>query len=284
MKRLSYDYIKKEGYTLLTQEYKNNNQKLDYICPNGHKHSIQWNAWQQGCRCFHCVHNEIANKRRLDYSFIKSQFASEGYTLLTKKYKNAFQKLEFICPNGHKHSITWSNWQQGQRCSYCAGLAKKTIEEIKQAFESEGYKLLTREYKNCYQKLDFICPNNHKHSIRWNDWKKGVRCSYSANEKRIKYYSKEDLERYDTYRKITDNLTKRIYRKYKSYINPNNYRRERYSYHLDHIYSVIDGFENNVPVDIISNPNNLRMILADENLNKNGNSYITKMLLYHIAI
>jgi len=50
MKRLSYDYIKsqfeKEGYTLLTQEYKNNNQKLDYICPNGHKHSIQWNAWQ----------------------------------------------------------------------------------------------------------------------------------------------------------------------------------------------------------------------------------------------
>jgi len=103
------------------------------------------------------------------------------------------------------------------------------------------------------------------------------------HESKIKYYTEEDLEKYNNYREAIDNLTKRIYRKYKSYINPNNHKRGRY-YHLDHIYSVIDGYENDIPIEIISNPNNLRLIPAQENLNKNGNSYISKMMLYHLAI
>ena len=47
MKELTLGYIKeqfeKEGYTLLTTEYINNKQKLDYICPKGHKNTIRWN-------------------------------------------------------------------------------------------------------------------------------------------------------------------------------------------------------------------------------------------------
>jgi len=348
MKKLSLNYIKsqfeKEGYTLLTKKYKDAFQKLDYICPKGHKHSIKWNKWQQGHRCPYC-----SNRIKKTIEEIREAFEAEGYTLLTKEYKNNKQKLEYICPNRHKHSITWANWQQGQRCPYCYGNIKKTFDEIREAFEkegytlltkkyrnnkqklkyicsnghinytrwdnfqhgcrckkceienlidrlrldydfmkesfeSEGYILLTKEYKNNKQKLDYICPNGHRHSVKWNAWQQGQRCPYCHYESMTKYYTKEDLEKFNIYKKAVYNLTNRIYSKHKSYINSNNYRRGKYSYHLDHIYSVIDGFENNISIDIMSNPHNLRIIPAKENRSKNGNSYISKMMLYHLAV
>ena len=47
------------------------------------------------------------------------------------------------------------------------------------------------------------------------------------------------------------------------------------AYHLDHIYSVADGFQNNVPAEIVGNIANLKMIPWEMNLLKNSNSWIT---------
>ena len=47
--------------------------------------------------------------RKLTYEFVKEQFEKEGYTLLSEKYINCFTKLDYICPKGHKHSISWEN-------------------------------------------------------------------------------------------------------------------------------------------------------------------------------
>jgi hypothetical protein len=54
--------------------------------------------------------------------FIKFEFEKEGYQLLTVEYKNNRQKLNYICPNGHQHSIIWNSWQQGKRCPTCANI------------------------------------------------------------------------------------------------------------------------------------------------------------------
>jgi len=178
-KRLSYNYVKsqfeKEGYTLLTKEYKNSYQKLKFICPNGHKHSISWGAWSQGQRCAYC-----SNRVKKTIEEVREFFEKEGYILLSKEYKNAHQKLNYICPNNHKHSISWHMFEQGRRCPYCAKCAKKTIEEVREAFEKEGYILLTKKYKNAHQKLTYRCPRNHLNSITWNDWKHGNRCPYCS--------------------------------------------------------------------------------------------------------
>lgn len=163
--------FEKGGYILLTKIYKNAHQKLEYICPEGHRHSINWNHWQQGCRCPYC-----ANNVKLIIEFIRKQFAKEGYQLLTIEYKNSFQKLDYICPKGHKHSITWGHWQQGCRCPHCANNGKPTIEFIRAKFAKEGYELLTKIYKNCYQKLKYMCPSGHKHFISWTNWRIGKRC------------------------------------------------------------------------------------------------------------
>lgn len=44
---------------------------------------------------------------------------------------------------------------------------------------------------------------------------------------------------------------------------------------IDHIYSVKDGYDNNVPILLISHPNNLRQISQAENRGKQSNSLVT---------
>ena len=44
-----------------------------------------------------------------EISSISKEFGLEGYTLLTTEYINQAQKLEYICPNGHKRYTTWKN-------------------------------------------------------------------------------------------------------------------------------------------------------------------------------
>lgn len=163
--------FERERYILLTTKYINNSQKLEYICPKGHKHFITWKNWCKGRRCPYCSGNA---KKTIE--FIRSEFEKEAYILLTIEYINSSQKLIYICPNGHEHVITWSNWQQGKRCPYCANNGKPTIEFILSGFEKEGYTLLTEEYKNAPQKLDCICPEGHEHTISWNSWQQGYRC------------------------------------------------------------------------------------------------------------
>jgi len=185
-RRLTYKSVKesfeKEGYILLTTEYINAQQKLEYICLKDHKHIITWNNWQQGKRCFYCGIEKIANKSRLDIKLIKSKFERQGYKLLTKKYENAHQKLSYICPKGHKHDITWDHFRDGHRCPYCAKNIKLTIEFIRSEFAKEDYRLLTSEYINNNQKLEYICPNGHRHSISWANWTQGRRCIYCVNK------------------------------------------------------------------------------------------------------
>jgi hypothetical protein len=50
---------------------------------------------------------------------------------------------------------------------------------------------------------------------------------------------------------------------------------ENNGYHLDHIYSISEGFKNNIPIHIIADINNLRFIPARENQSKNYKCHIT---------
>ena len=193
MKKLTFDFVKDsfehEGYLFLSDNYINSKQKLDYICPEGHKGSMSWSNWNQGQRCIHCC-----GKFKLNINYIRSEFEKEGYILLSVVYINAHQKLNYICPEGHKHSITWANWSQNRRCPYCnigkvGSNIRLTYKSVNNEFEKEGYNLLSKEYVDNQQKLSYVCPRGHIGSISWNSWQSGNRCYYcgfisTANKKR----------------------------------------------------------------------------------------------------
>ena len=135
--------------------------------------------------------------KKLTYGFVKGEFEKEGYVLLSKKYKGAHIKLNYICSKGHRHDITWGNWYTGYRCPTCAGQTSPTIEFVKQKFYDEGYTLLSTIYKNTHTKLDYICPVGHKHKISWDDFKKGYRCFYCfGNPKHSLSYVKDEFHKF----------------------------------------------------------------------------------------
>jgi len=176
--RYTIDVVRKafenEGYTLLSDTYISNKKKLNYKCPEGHIHSIAWADWlHKDARCPYCNGRPI---HTLDE--VRKSFALEGYVLLTKEYLNNKQKLDYICPHGHKYTICYSSWLQGRRCYLCNGNIKKNILDIKTSLEQEGYNLMSENYIGCQDHLTTKCPNGHTYSFTWDNWSsKGSRCS-----------------------------------------------------------------------------------------------------------
>lgn len=68
------------------------------------------------------------------------------------------------------------------------------------------------------------------------------------------------------------------YQRYKNILDPEGKRGKHW--HLDHIYSVTDGFLNDVPINVISDISNLRLISDKENYKKHKKSEKTLVELY----
>lgn len=169
------DQLKNSDYIMISN-YIDSKTKINYICPNGHRHHITWNNWNKGARCPSCAGNA-----KPTIKFVKVEFSKEGYILLSVEYINANSALYYRCPAGHKHSTTWHRWTSGRRCPSCANNIKLTFKFIKSSFIKKGCILLSTNYENAHSKLDYVCPNGHKHSLSWNNWLKGVGCPKCSN-------------------------------------------------------------------------------------------------------
>lgn len=97
----------------------------------------------------------------------------------------------------------------------------------------------------------------------------------------------EKLSELQKYRALVKSISAKSYHDHYYKINPQNLPRSRYEYHLDHIYSVEEGFKNNVPPEVIGHYTNLRMLWHLDNSRKNTKCHITVNQLmerYHTAI
>jgi ribosomal protein S27E len=263
LKKLTYkavkDQIEKEGYKLLSKEYKNNNTKLKIRCSNGHEWSVTWNNFQQGNRCLEC-----SGKKKLTYEYVKEQIEKEGYKLLSKEYFNAQTKLKVKCSKGHKYKVNWGHFQQGNRCPECSGKKKLTHEYVKEYIEKEGYKLLSKEYKNAFTKLKTICPNGHKYKVKWNDFQQGYRCSECSGNKKLTHeFVKEQIEK-EGYK-----LLSKTYK--------NNKNKLKVKCPKDHEYEVVyDCFNHGQRCSECSGNKKLTHEFVKEQIEKDGYKLLSK--------
>ena len=211
-------FFEKEGYELLSTEYVNKNTKLEYICPEGHKHSMSWDNFSHGRRCPECAMENRKSKLKISYDEIKQAFESEGYILLSTEYINNSSKLEYICPKGHKHSTNWDNFKQGRRCPECGietvkSKLKLSYDEVKQGFELEGYTLLSTKYIKNTSKLKVQCPKGHEYEVSWGHFNEGKRCpvcNSSKGEKRISLFLKGNNINYEVQKSFKECSYKRM--------------------------------------------------------------------------
>jgi len=138
----------------------------------------------------------ISEKQRKNFSDIQKEFQKRKYKLLTKEkdYKNAHQKLKYMCPEGHIRYIYLCDLKKGYGCSICNSKNKrKNFFYIKEYFSKEDYKLIAnkKEYKNKYSKLKYKCPEGHIRFMSWDSFRRGRRCLDCYNEKRSKNQRKK---------------------------------------------------------------------------------------------
>lgn len=161
--KLTYEFVKsefeREGYELISKEYKNANSKVLTICPEGHEWEVTYAHFYDGKRCGVC-----SNNKKLEYDFVFSEFQKRGYRLISEKYKNAQSRLIVECPNGHiTNTITWNNFQRGQGCKMC--LEKSNGENVIERFLLKYGLKYEREYRfdDCKYKyrlpFDFYIPD-----------------------------------------------------------------------------------------------------------------------------
>lgn len=161
-----------KGYKLLSKTYKNALSKLLIECPKGHQYEVSYNNFKCGCRCPICYNS----KKKFTQEYVKSKFAKEDYKLLSKEYNNNRTKLVVECPEGHQYEVRYHNFQQNVRCPFCSGKQKHSYDFIKEQFKKEGYKLLSKEYKNAHKKLKVECPKGHRYEVSYSNFKQGRRC------------------------------------------------------------------------------------------------------------
>ncbi len=273
------EYIESFGYKVLSTKYINYRTKLKLQCPKGHIwYSSLCNFKYRKNRCLTCA-NEA---RLLDDNYVKNYIESCGYKLLSK-YKGEWKKLKIQCDKGHIYKATFHNFKTNHnRCPTCYYDSKKLkFDHVKNFVSSVNYTLLSTEYINWKEKLIIKCEFGHIFYPSWdNFFNGGSRCPVCNIEKQKTIYTEQELKKLKEYRAYIIKLSNRVYNKHYIQINPNKLKRSRHNYHLDHIYSVIDGFKNNVPPEVISNPNNLQMLSEHDNIAKLDRSDQTKQELY----
>jgi len=160
-----------KGWYLLSKVYKDNKQKLNVICNNGHKLDINLNNFLTGWRCTECY-----GKRYLNYERVKEDFIKNGYILLSKKYIDSSKKLKYKCSKGHISTITYNQFSRGNRCGVCNPDKKKTKKEIIKIFVDNGYSVLSKTIKNTHSKLKVKCLKGHIYKTTYSNFLNGCRC------------------------------------------------------------------------------------------------------------
>lgn len=107
------------GCTLLTTEYKNNREKLDYICSCGTIAKITFGSFRDGQRCVKCKAVNAARMKRTPYDIVRRDFEAAGFILLTKDYTDNKQKLRYICSCGREADTTYDRIKRGAKCWQC---------------------------------------------------------------------------------------------------------------------------------------------------------------------
>lgn len=164
------DFVKNQGYKLLSKEYNNCYTKLLMQCPRLHQYEVMWTNFQQGRRCPFCAGKKIT------YQQVKSFIEDQNYKLLSQDYINNSTKLLIVCPRLHQYRATWTQFKRGNRCPYCSGNKKFTYQQVKNFVEDQEHRLLSKEYVNTHTKFLVECNEGHQYWTTQSYFQQGYRC------------------------------------------------------------------------------------------------------------
>jgi hypothetical protein len=195
-------------------------------------------------------------------------------------YKNCNTKVIVGCKHHgyfEKYPNDMKNGKGG--CPQCNKSFHKTHDQfIKELAEKHPSITCNDVYKNAKHKLYFICKLHNTDFVTTpNGILNGhINCPecYSKKQTATKIsngYITDPVQKtdYERYRRAVWRFSNRSYKKYMS-----EQIRDRHN-HLDHVLSIVEGFRNNIPPEVMGSIHNLRMLEGIMNRKKSYRSEIS---------
>ncbi|MFC1483191.1 hypothetical protein ACFL56_02910 [Candidatus Margulisiibacteriota bacterium] len=148
------------GGKCLSTKYINARTKLKWQCEKGHEFEMRPKEVKIGQWCPECS-NKKKGPGKLTIKEMHILAKSKKGKFLSKIYLGSAIKHIWQCEKGHIFKKTPSSVKIGFWCTQCSGMAKLTIQEMKQYAEKRDGKCLSNKYKNNKTKLKFQCKKGH---------------------------------------------------------------------------------------------------------------------------
>ncbi len=184
-------YYNEHNCELLENEYKNSEFPMKFKCHCGNISTKSFYHFRQVHRCASCGKKEIAKKKRHSYDYVYNFFKENDCELLTKEYKNAFEKLEFKCKCNTINNVCFNNFEREFRCQNCANekLRKERqhpYEFVFHYFKINNCELLENKYINANIPLRYKCECSNISKISFASFKSGTRCMKCSHKRHVK--------------------------------------------------------------------------------------------------
>ena len=261
------------------------------------------------------VYDKILN--RIDRNIFEEKATSGKFTVteITDYFKIPYIRFYYVCKKLCIKPNTLKNKEYAKTKEFRQKMSMANKGKIRSAISKENYKNACnrREVKNNRLHGTYKHTENIKEKIKqsnkdnWRDenkpfkwliatlenpdWHRKLSIASKGRSKTLQSIIKQiETKTGHTYEEWQNLKTE--YRKYNQQVlvitrrqdktNIKNFNVKQKGWHLDHIYSISDGWRNNIDPTIVGHFVNLRYVTAKENCTKNKKSDFTKETLYEL--
>jgi len=157
--------------------YEGNQNKTEFICPQGHPFMMTPNAFKAGQGCSRCYGN--CPKQAEEDFHRKVKERNHKHTGI---YGGSMVKTEITCPEDHPFMITPSHFKNGKGCPKCSGNCSIQAEEDFYKEAKRRNHKHTGIYIDTKTKTEIICDEGHQFMMSPHNFKDGYRCPKCAGK------------------------------------------------------------------------------------------------------
>lgn len=219
MGKYTYEEVKnifaKHNMTLVSTEYHNRDEKLEYICNNHPQKGIQKMSLcglQQGQKCVYCkFYNGEPCNFTLPEDIYKDETEKHEYRYVGMHKEKSFVYIDFICPK-HEHkgvqSAAWHDIRTNKCCcSSCNGNDRSTEDFTKMVHEKNPQIDVIGKYVGARKHIDVKCSIcGHKWSALAYNLLGGYGCPNCFDNRRGKLHHVDDEIKREKLEKMHPNI------------------------------------------------------------------------------
>lgn len=168
----------------LSKKFTNTNKKLKWNCEQGHVWNASYETIKKGHWCGECAGNTKKNEEHI--LAIAKKFNVEW---IPSEYQGTKVKMQWRCSKGHVFNKSLDLLQRGSGCAKCyeevRGDKRRiySIEDAMYVAVKKGGRIISKEYKNSYEKLIWECKKGHQFPMKFGHVKDGHWCKECGYEK-----------------------------------------------------------------------------------------------------